>query len=54
MPTRPPGWPDVDFTFDGASGTINGAVYMTGQVSKFQINSRPFSKSAAFRLTNRL
>jgi uncharacterized repeat protein (TIGR01451 family) len=31
MPSRPPGTPDVDLTFDGASGTINGAVYMTGQ-----------------------
>src|SRR5205085_2350263 len=30
MPTRPPGTPDVDLTFDGASGTINGAVFMTG------------------------
>lgn len=31
MPTRPPGTPDVDLTFDGANGTINGAVFMTGQ-----------------------
>ena len=31
MPTRPPGSPDVDLTFDGASGTINGGVFMTGQ-----------------------
>ena len=31
MPTRPPGTPDVDLTFDGASGTINGGVFMTGQ-----------------------
>src|SRR3954447_2406525 len=30
MPTRPPGTPDVDLTYDGASGTINGAVFMTG------------------------
>ena len=30
MPTRPPGTPDVDLTFDGASGTINGGVFMTG------------------------
>jgi uncharacterized repeat protein (TIGR01451 family) len=30
MPTRPPGTPDVDLTFDGASGTINNAVFMTG------------------------
>src|SRR6188474_2741690 len=30
MPTRPPGSPDVDLTFDGASGTINGGVFMTG------------------------
>jgi len=30
MPTRPPGTPDVDLTFDGASGTINDAVFMTG------------------------
>ena len=30
MPTRPPGTPDVDLTFDGANGTINGAVFMTG------------------------
>src|SRR5256885_1921187 len=30
MPTRPPGTPDVDLTFDGASGTVNGAVFMTG------------------------
>ncbi|MEA2874396.1 MAG: hypothetical protein QOH67_4378, partial [Hyphomicrobiales bacterium] len=30
MPTRPPGTPNVDLTFDGASGTINGAVFMTG------------------------
>ncbi|MEJ0075837.1 MAG: hypothetical protein WDO17_10375 [Alphaproteobacteria bacterium] len=31
MPTRPPGTPDVDLTFDGGSGTINGGVFMTGQ-----------------------
>src|SRR5215470_10189270 len=31
MPSRPPGTPDVDLTFDGASGTINGGVFMTGQ-----------------------
>jgi len=31
MPPRPPGTPDVDLTFDGASGTINGGVFMTGQ-----------------------
>jgi uncharacterized repeat protein (TIGR01451 family) len=31
MPTRPPGTPTVDLTFDGASGTINDAVFMTGQ-----------------------
>src|SRR5215208_3867762 len=30
MPTRPPGTPDVDLTFDGANGTINGGVFMTG------------------------
>src|SRR4051812_44702161 len=30
MTTRPPGTPDVDLTFDGSSGTINGAVFMTG------------------------
>ena len=30
MPTRPSGTPDVDLTFDGASGTLNGAVFMTG------------------------
>ena len=30
MPPRPPGTPDVDLTFDGASGTINGGVFMTG------------------------
>jgi uncharacterized repeat protein (TIGR01451 family) len=31
MPTRPPGTPDVDLTFDGATGSINGGVFMTGQ-----------------------
>jgi uncharacterized repeat protein (TIGR01451 family) len=31
MPTRPPGTPDVDLTFDSAFGTINGGVFMTGQ-----------------------
>ena len=30
MPSRPPGTPDVDLTFDGAFGTINGGVFMTG------------------------
>jgi len=32
MPTRPPGTPDVDLTFDGASGTINGGVFQTAGV----------------------
>src|SRR3954453_13371689 len=31
MSTRPPGRRDVDLTFDSASGTFNGAVFMTGQ-----------------------
>jgi uncharacterized repeat protein (TIGR01451 family) len=30
MPTRPPGTPNVDLTFDDASGTVNDAVFMTG------------------------
>src|SRR3954468_15042132 len=29
MPTRPPGTPNIDLTFDGASGTINGGVFQT-------------------------
>jgi uncharacterized repeat protein (TIGR01451 family) len=32
MPTRPPGTPDIDLTFDNAFGTLNGAVFTTGQV----------------------
>ena len=32
MPTRPPGTPDVDLTYDGASGTINGGIFQTPQV----------------------
>ena len=32
MPTRPPGTPDVDLTYDGASGTINGGVFQTAGV----------------------
>jgi hypothetical protein len=30
MPTRPPGTPTVDLTFDDTFGTINDAVFMTG------------------------
>ncbi|TMJ01358.1 MAG: DUF11 domain-containing protein [Alphaproteobacteria bacterium] len=30
MPTKPPGTPDVDLTFNDTFGTINGAVFMTG------------------------
>jgi hypothetical protein len=30
MPTRPPGTPDIDLTFDNAFGILNGAVFMTG------------------------
>src|SRR3954467_15335730 len=32
MPTRPPGTPDVDLTFDSAFGTINGGVFQTAGV----------------------
>src|ERR1043165_1915854 len=32
MTTRPPGTPDVDLTYDGAFGTINGGVFQTGVV----------------------
>src|SRR3954452_13267461 len=32
MPIRPPGTPDVDLTFDGSSGTINGGVFQTAGV----------------------
>src|SRR3954468_23708458 len=32
MPTRPPGTPDLDLTFDGASGAINGGVFQTAGV----------------------
>src|SRR3954447_8259768 len=32
MAIRPPGTPDVDLTFDGASGTINGGIFQTSQV----------------------
>jgi uncharacterized repeat protein (TIGR01451 family) len=31
MPTRPPGTPDIDLTFDDTFGTLNGAVFATGQ-----------------------
>src|SRR2546423_3364079 len=31
MPTRPPGTPDVDLTIDDTFGTINGAIFQTGQ-----------------------
>src|SRR5437868_7777346 len=31
MPTRPPGTPTVDLTIDDTFGTINGAVFQTGQ-----------------------
>ena len=30
MPTRPPGTPDIDLTFDNTFGILNGAVFMTG------------------------
>jgi len=30
MPTRPPGTPDIDLTFDNTFGLLNGAVFMTG------------------------
>src|ERR1043165_3216547 len=30
MPTKPPGTPDLDLTDPNTSGTINGAVFMTG------------------------
>jgi uncharacterized repeat protein (TIGR01451 family) len=46
MPTRPPGTPDVDLTFDGASGTVNGGVFMTGQ---FQQVPDQFSSFLAIR-----
>src|ERR1041385_7896778 len=46
MTTRPPGTPDVDLTFDGASGTINGAVFMTGQ---FQLAPDNFSSFLEIR-----
>src|SRR5436190_10665546 len=32
MTIRPPGTPDVDLTYDGAFGTINGAVFQTPEV----------------------
>jgi uncharacterized repeat protein (TIGR01451 family) len=31
MPTRPPGTPDIDLTFDDFFGIINGAIFATGQ-----------------------
>ena len=40
MPTRPPGTPNVDLTFDDAFGDINGAVFMTGL---FQLEPDHFS-----------
>src|SRR5437868_6040749 len=46
MPTRPPGTPDVDLTFNGASGTLNGAVFMTGQ---FQLVPDHFSSFLEIR-----
>src|SRR4026207_513458 len=46
MPTRPPGTPDVDLTFDGASGTINGGVFMTGL---YQLESDQFSSFLEIR-----
>ncbi len=46
MPTRPPGTPDVDLTFDGASGTINGGVFMTGL---FQLVPDQFSSFLEIR-----
>lgn len=30
MPTRPPGTPDIDLTFDDTFGILNGAVFATG------------------------
>ena len=30
MPTRPPGTPDIDLTFDDTFGILNGAVFTTG------------------------
>src|SRR3954449_1729527 len=31
MPTRPPGTPDIDLTFDDTFGILNGAIFATGQ-----------------------
>src|SRR5438477_4060470 len=46
MTTRPAGTPDVDLTFDGASGTVNGGVFMTGQ---FQLVPDHFSSFLEIR-----
>jgi uncharacterized repeat protein (TIGR01451 family) len=32
MPTRPPGTPDIDLTFNNTFGILNGAVFATGQI----------------------
>src|SRR3954464_8044227 len=32
MPTRPPGTPDIDLTFNDTFGILNGAVFATGQI----------------------
>src|SRR5678815_1612538 len=31
MPTPPPGTPDLDLTLAGTAGSINGAVFLTGE-----------------------
>jgi len=46
MTTRPAGTPDLDLTFDGASGTVNGGVFMTGQ---FQLVPDHFSSFLEIR-----